>query len=406
MPWERPSPRVAELIRTAAEQMLATANTVYAEVDAVSMANSEGSILHDPAIVAAIRRSTYANLSHWAQANLVAPGEPVAPNLGPEVLGIARDLVRRGLDQSWLDAYRAGQNVAWRLWMAQAFTLTDDARELSELLDVTAQSIFGFVDDTLAGIAEEVNRERDRLTSGTHAERLAVVTLLLEGAPIALERASTRLQYALDRRHTAAIVFSDGAQPDERALEQAAEALARSAGARRPLTVVASASSLWVWIPGAEGPDPAALRTLLADVPEARIALGPTGSGVDGFRRSHLDALATQRLLQRMPAAVRIATFDEVEVVALAAHDERRAAEFVDRTLGPLATAPTEVRETLRVYLREGSNAKATAGAMYLHRNTVLARLAKAEALLPAPLDGRLLPVALALEVVRWIGPR
>ncbi len=322
------------------------------------------------------------------------------------MLGIARDLVRRGLDQTSLDAYRTGQNAAWRLWMALAFSLTSDPGVLGELLDVTARSIFGFVDETIAGISEAIDRERERLTSGTRAERLEVVTLVLEGAPIRAERASLRLQYELDRPHTAAVVFSDGDEPDQVALEEGAELLARSAGARRPFTVVASASSLWAWIPGPEGPALAEVRARLPGLGAARIALGPTLPGMDGFRRSHLDALATQRLLQRVPGDVRLATYDEVQVVALATQDERRADEFVRRTLGALASAPPELRETLRTYLREECSTSRTAEALFAHRNTVLNRLGRAEQLLPAPLAGRILQVALALEVERWVGPR
>jgi DNA-binding PucR family transcriptional regulator len=314
--------------------------------------------------------------------------------------------VRRGLDQSSLDSYRAGQNAAWRLWMAAAFALTSDPAELGELLDVSAQSIFTFVDETIAGMAAEVGRERERLARGTHVERLEVVTLVLEGAPIATRRASLRLQYELERTHTAAVIFSDTVEPDQVALEEGAELLARAAGARRPFTVLASASAVWAWIPGEDGPDLEAARARLDALPAARIALGPTLPGIDGFRRSHLDALATQRLLQRMPAEVRLATYDEVQVVALATQDERRADEFVRRTLGPLATAPPELRETLRTYLREECNTTRAAKALFAHRNTVLNRLARAEALLPAPLAGRLLQVGLALEIVRWVGPR
>ncbi len=403
--WERPSPRVAELIRTAVEQLLAAPEEPFSEIDQVSLAGTSEAVASDPALAAAIVRTTRANLLHWAAANLHDPGAPVAPNLGTDALTVARDLVRRGLDQSALDSYRTGQNAAWRLWMALAFSLTDDPGELAELLDVSARSIFSFVDATIAGMSAEVERERDRLKRGTHADRLEVVTLVLEGAPIPADRASLRLQYELDRPHTAAIVFSDAAQADPVALEEAAELLARAAGARRPFSVVASASALWVWVPGAGGPDLATVRAGLAELPEARIALGPTAPGIDGFRRGHLDALATQRLLQRTPA-VRLATYDEVQVVALATRDEPRADAFVRRTLGELALAPEELRETLRAYLREGSNASRTAAALFAHRNTVLNRLARAEALLPAPLEGRLLQVALALEVVHWVGPR
>jgi DNA-binding PucR family transcriptional regulator len=400
--WDRPSPRVAELIRTAVEQMLANPDELFGSVDEGTLANASPAITADPMLVDAIKRTNRANLTHWAMANLRDPGARVEPNLGGEVLGIARDLVRRGLDDTSLDTYRAGQNVAWRLWMQRAFTLTSDPDELRELLDVSARSIFAFVDETIAGIARQIEAERERLTQGTNAERLEVVALILEGAPIKSAVAEARLGYALDRSHTAAILFSD----DQGALAQAAEAVASAAGARRPFSVVASASSLWTWVPGEDGPSLDALRDALTGLPDVRLALGTTAFGLEGFRRSHLDALATQRLLLRSRLDVQLATFDEVEVVALATQDEERAQELVDRTLGPLATAPDELRETLRVYLREECNATRAAKALYAHRNTVLNRLAKAEELLPAPLAGRSLQVGLALEIVRWIGAR
>lgn len=404
--WERPSPRVRELIRTAAETLLTDPEVIFAQLDAVTLADADPAVTADPGLVAAIRRTNRANLGRWLEANVHDPGAPVAPNLGPETFGIARDLVRRGLDQTSLDAYRVGQNAAWRAWMALAFTLTTDPAELAELLDVTARSIFGYVDATLAGIAAEVEREREHLTRGTQAERLEVVTLVLGGAPIATERASLRLGYDLTGTHTAAVVFSDATEPDQVALEEAAELLARTAGARRPLTIVASASALWTWTAAPAGPDVERLRAGLAASTRTRIALGPSLPGIDGFRRSHLDALATQRLLQRVPADVRLATYDEVQVVALATHDEQRADEFVRRTLGPLGSAPADLRETLRVYLHEECNATRTAAVLFAHRNTVLNRLARAEELLPAPLAGRSLQVGLALEVAHWLGPR
>jgi DNA-binding PucR family transcriptional regulator len=404
--WERPSPRVAELIREGVETLLSDPEPLFEELDAVTLADADAAVLADPALVEAIRRTNRVNLTRWAEGTLRDPGGPVRPAFGPEILDIARDLVRRGLDASTLDAYRTGQNAGWRLWMATAFRLTSDPAELEELLDVTARSIFAFVDATIAGITEEIDRERDRLRRGTHAERLEVVTLILEGAPIRADRAAARLGYALDRPHTAAVVFTDAAEPDQGPLEEAAAALAAAAGARRPLTVIGSASALWAWVSGDREPDLQRLRAALDELDGPRIALGPRAAGMAGFRRSHLDALATQRLLLRIPADVRLATYDEVQVVALATQDEDRAKAFVERTLGPLADAPAELRDTLRRYLAEGSNAARTARAVYAHRNTVLNRLERAQQLLPAPLEGRLLAVALALEVRRWLGPR
>ena len=108
--------------------------------------------------------------------------------------------------------------------------------------------------------------------------------------------------------------------------------------------------------------------------------------------------------MHRTPAGLRVASYDDVQVVALATRDEERADEFVHRTLGAFAAAPADLRETARVYLREQANASRTARVLFTHRNTVLSRLARMEQLLPAPLDGRVLQVALALEILHWRG--
>lgn len=158
--------------------------------------------------------------------------------------------------------------------------------------------------------------------------------------------------------------------------------------------------------PGAAGPDVELLRQGLGELPDTRIAVGTTGRGLAGFRLSHLDALTTQRLLHRTPDRVRLATYDEVQVVDLASRDEEQAREFADRTLGALADAPAELRETVRTYVREGFSASRTAERLFTHRNTILNRLGRAEELMPAPLNGRTVQVAVALEIVRWLGPR
>ena len=392
--WERPSPRVAELIRTGASALLAAPDELFDEVDAALLSDPDSPIAADPVLAAAIRRGNRANLVHWAAENVREPGAPVKPLLDAEQLSTARDLVRRGLDATALEFYRLGQNVGWRRWMDLGFELTSDADELREFLDVSSRSIFSYVDTVIAAVAEQIEREREELTRGTHAQRLEIVSLLLEGAPIALQRASTRLGYDLERSHTAAIVWSDEPDADAGDLEQAAESIGRAAGAR-PLTVTASASSLWVWVPA-----PVTMHQPLDGV---RVALGPLAAGMAGFRRSHLDALATQRLMVRT-SGLGLARYEDVQAVTLATQDEERADEFVRRTLGDLLTAPPELRETARVYLREGSSATRAARALFTHRNTVVGRLARVHELLPEPLDGRSLHVALALEIVHWRG--
>ena len=47
------------------------------------------------------------------------------------------------------------------------------------------------------------------------------------------------------------------------------------------------------------------LERLIAQLPGVRIAIGPPGDGIDGFRASHLAATATQRLMVRVASEVR-----------------------------------------------------------------------------------------------------
>ena len=274
-------------------------------------------------------------------------------NLSPEVLGIAREAFRRGIEQTVYTTYHAGQNAVWAYWMRTAFSLSSDPVVLRQVLEAGRRSVSAFVDDMVAALSEQLRRERAELARSSHARRFEVVSLILESAPITIGRASTRLGYDLRRRHTAAILWTDPRLPDQVALAQAAEALGPATRARQVLTVIASSSSVWAWLAAAADTDAGAITAATAQYhPAVRVAVGPIGAGIDGFRRSHFDAVATQRLMSRRPD-LRVARFADVQLVTLALADEQRAREFVARTLGKLADADRELRDTLCVYIGE-----------------------------------------------------
>ena len=158
-----------------------------------------------------------------------------------------------------------------------------------------------FVDDMVAALSEQLRRERAELARSSHARRFEVVSLILDSAPITIARASTRLGYDLRRLDTAAVIWTDPRLPDQAALARAAEALGPATRARQVLTVIASSSSVWAWLAAAADTEPGAITAATADWPAVRIAVGPIGAGIDGFRRSHFDAVATQRLMSRLP---------------------------------------------------------------------------------------------------------
>src|SRR3954447_20890074 len=346
MTWDPPSPRVRELLRAGARKVLDPSPEWLAELDEATLAGPGlRQVAADPVLAAGTRRTNRSNLLSWAAANVRNPGAPVPANLGEAPLTVARDLVRRGLNESALDAYRVGQAVAERIWLRIAFTLTDDTDELRELLEVSLRSIGAFVDATVAAISAQIQAERGELTRGSNAERRELVTLLLGGAPIPTDRVEAALGYPLGGVHTAAIVWSEDVDADQGALDRAVDALAGTAGERRPLSVIASAATRWVWVHGRL--DTGAVRRAVGALPGLRIALGSAGPGLDGIRRSHLDALDTQRMLARLGPARWLASHQEIELVALVTQDAERADRFVSRTLGDLATAPEEVVDTV-----------------------------------------------------------
>jgi DNA-binding PucR family transcriptional regulator len=403
MAWERPSPRVAELFKEGIQRLLERGPEEFlAKVDAASLTAHSPVLAEDPTLLATFRRANRATIMHWAEGNLRDPGGPITPYVGPESQALVHDLVRRGLDMQALEPYRAGQNAAWNAWMDVAFELTDDAGELQELLEVSARSIFSYVDASMAATVELVTSEREKLMLGTSAERLETLTLILDEAPIDLERAQRRLGYVFDRTHQAAIVWSDDETTPEDALEHVAAGLATAYGAERALTAAASRSSLWAWVVVHEEPAPETIEALVEADGPTRIALGTPAGGLDGFRRSHAGAFAAQSLIGRLGSPLRVVRYADLQVVSLVTQDEERARRFVSETLGELEQGPPALRETLRTYLRSQSNATRAAEALFAHRNTIVARLAKAEELLPRPLADSALDVAVALEVLHW----
>ena len=292
---------------------------------------------------------------HWLSANLQDPGARVAPCVAPEVLRFARDLVRRGMDMNDLGSWRGAQHGAWGLWVDECFAVTTDLDELSELIKVSERSMSTFVDDSIAALDDYVEQERADLARGANAERQATVQLLLEGAPIERARAESRLGYALTDSHVAAIIWVDSSD-EAGGLDAAAEAVMRVCGATRRLTLNASATALWVWLPAGAVPSTEAIAAVVTDLLGVHVAFGRPARDLDGYRRSHLDAAAAQRVLARVGSARTVVRYEDVALVAVLTADMAQADQFVADTLGDLATADPVLRETVLTYVRERFN--------------------------------------------------
>lgn len=401
--WPQLSPRVRDLLRLGAEKVLNAPDEWFEELDEVTL-SQKGYMAGDPVLIARTRRHNRLNVRHWAAANVKAPGAPVPPNIGPEMPNAARDLIRRGATESALNLYRAGQNWAWGKWIDIVFDLTGDPKELHELLQVSAISIADFIDTTIEMLTQQMAKERSELLRGNQAEYRDVIKLILNHAPISPHVAGRRLGYRLDQMHSAAVVWGEDALPDSGHLDGAVEVLLQAANAPRALTVVADSATRWVWIPGGR-PDLTRVRQELSPLVTVRIAFGTPGRDIEGFRRSHWEAVTAQRILSRSESPERLVDYDSVRLLALMIPDRGRIQEFLEHTLGDLLTAEPVLRQSVHTFLASGCNIARAALVLGLHRNTLVRHLERAEELLPKPFDDTRIAVGMALEVLRWLAP-
>jgi DNA-binding PucR family transcriptional regulator len=401
------SDHVASRIAEIAELQLRDADAL-ADAIGTAILDSAPVLAQDLALTAEMHASNRANIRRFLLKQVADPGQAPPLEIPPEALDLARSMVRRSVDLGVLaNAYRRGQNVAWQRWMDTALAIVP-ADELPEFLTASASLLFSFVDNILTGLIAQIEHEREALLGGALARREQTLRLLLDGAPIDPRTAAATLGYELSRQHTAFIVWGEPRTVSSGDLEAAATALAQAAGVARPLRFSASASSLWGWL-GSDGElQTTRLRAAAQALPVAvRAVIGATRRGAPGFRQSHDDAIATQRLLAKGPSTERFAAYRDVEVITLLVGDEQRLRQFVGETLGPLGEqgpAPARLRETLRIYLQEADNSAAAAARLNTHRNTVLHRVARAQELLGSRLAPRRLAVSVALEAAYRLG--
>jgi len=392
-------------MRAGAEILINAPARWMEELDAASFVPGS-SVSFDPVVAAASRRSIRVSTHNWATANLKLPGERVPGFISTDMINNARELVWRNEEEVMLNATRWTQAAAWQRWMRIVFQLSTDPGELQELLSLSAHSINSYNDECLQLIGRVIKETQQERARGTHVERRQIVTQLLERREVQRHDVSQRLGYTLEQPHRAAIIWSEEAQANLHELEQAADMLRQYSGTGPSLVVMANAATLWVWAPATSPLPIAELTQTLQKLPKIRMAVATATRGLDGFRRSHLDALAAQQQLTRLRSRRQIVQHEDIQLVSLLSHDMEALQRFIRHTLGPLAEPANShevLRKSLRVFLAMGSNVTQAATQLHTHRNTLLRRLERAMQLLPLPLEQQRLPVAAALEALYWL---
>ncbi len=357
-----------------------------------------------------LRASTYASTESVLRllAELIASGRPAAEAEPPAAaIDYARDLVRHGLPiDTLLRAYHVGQATFFDAWVATLRTQIEDPLALARAIEQGAAWTFEYLRTLTPDLIRRYAAERERWVRSAAALRNETIRSLVDGERTDVATASRRLRYELERSHLAFVIWND--EPDESdlgALESQAAKLAAELGGASPLLVPLGGHVVAAWI-GSRGKLPAPPATLLEG---ASAAFGRPGSGVDGFCRSHREALSARRVAQlarRRPGTV--TAYSDVALTALASVDQRAARDFVQAELGPLAADQEDVRRlaaTLRAYLEERSSPRRTAQRLGVHENTITTRDRAIEELRGRPADERIAETLVALRLARTILP-
>lgn len=141
--------------------------------------------------------------------------------------------------------------------------------------------------------------------------------------------------------------------------------------------------------PVREAPDPDELGQSLKVTlgPDSAIGIGAGGLGVEGLRRSLIQARQSSNLARSQSISGGYVVHDKAEshALLLALQDEQVLASFCDSLLGPIeeydAQRNGELLTTLEAFLASGGQWQATAGKLHIHVNTLRHRLSRCEKL-------------------------
>lgn len=342
---------------------------------------------------------------------------PVSEVTAPAVaLEHARRLAQRGIPLNALvRGYRLGHSVALQLVLEEIRSAELDPDLRLDVLSEMSTLMFGYIDEMSQQVTAVYQAERERWLESRNAVRALRVREILSDESLDIDAMTTAIRYPLRRTHVALIVWYPQGSGDKLAafegfIKQLAESLAVQGS---PLFIPADSTTGWAWIPlaSAAGADTVAQIRSCAQTAsgEPWVAIGDPLPGVEGFRRSHQQALAVHTVaVASGTTRVSAAGDPGLSAAALLGGDNLTAARaWVGEVLGPLARATDgdeRLRETLRVFLRTGSSFKAAGEQLHFHVNTMKYRVGRAIERRGRPITSDRLDVEIALLLCQWYG--
>lgn len=312
--------------------------------------------------------------------------DPTAVEAPAGAVLYARKLAQNDVSMAALmRAYRFGQARFTAMCLEVAAEL-GERYEISVLSTIVTK-VAQFIDRICEIVAREYEIERERWVRSRSGVRQHWINEVLTGDVTDVSQIEGVLGYPLQGTHVAVELWSvdPGSRADSlQAFDQVAAHIVRSLGPHTPHLLVSTGEHegrAWFATRAAHQLCTVKLMQWLRKQDNGvRIAFGDPHPGLDGFRRSTMQATRTKELAEANPSRTAVA-FAEVAAVAMLRDDVVELGDFVRRVLGDLAQ-PGErnqgLRETLLVFLAHGGDHAEAARLLHVHRNTVRYRIEQA----------------------------
>jgi hypothetical protein len=311
--------------------------------------------------------------------------------------------------ESLLRAYRLGGGLFLQWWLRAVEGHEPSSRTLLAATKHIALVATDYIDRISQTLVEIYDEERKLWAQRAAATRSVQVRTVLLDEDLDVATAEALTGHRMRGSHVGVVAWSP-ATDNGREVESTGQLIAEITG-RQPLAVLTDDRTLWAWV---SGPNTAKLDVAALDAElrrrrsPMRIAVGSPAVGLIGFRSSHHEAVATQRVANiRGDDSPGVTAFADVAISTFLARDLRAARRWVADVLGGLATdddAMAELRRTVLHFLQTGSSLTEAAVRLHLHKNTVRYRLRKAEDVRGRPISDRRLDVETALLACVQLG--
>tara|TARA_B100002003_G_scaffold182467_1_gene170693 strand:+ start:3760 stop:5031 length:1272 start_codon:yes stop_codon:yes gene_type:complete len=315
-------------------------------------------------------------------------GQDVDVGLSESMRAMAYKAVRMDV---YFESIAQGIREIQGLWTREIFDSLDIFKErenISQLIVMLA-TVF---DDAVKDFFEGCLAEKELLLEESLVSKRRLVEELIEGgspvAPEVVEVFKSNLGVDPDKFYTAIIMSS------VRAASRATKYTQRAIGehiSNSNLVHVPQSDGAWLWIATNTLPLKKQIYNLTTSLKSAEVgiySLGETARGVEGFRRSHVQARALLEVGKQY-SVDRVLQWPKYAATAIFIRNKELTDWFVKSTLGELVSTDQKIesyRETLKSYLLSGNSLLHAAESQSIHRNTVVYRLQAVEDILGKPI--------------------